>query len=252
MELNQQIKDELTKILVNMSSTKDLDNVIYGLGLESQFNPVLREARISQGNISQLLSKFPRIREVRTRIKTIDSTLFKMIYCRKSDLNRINDIVGFMAVVDDLENCYLLFSELNGEGLKPSVRFFDTLDCTASEYRSLDINFAHRNHYFKVQVRTHEIQRLYDQGPLTPEAYKKRRFTKLRKYLSDDAFGIDYRLNLFQKVVNNFRMGSDTAASYDSSGFIPILDEYSVEDMDYAQLHEIRLTEGSKKIILGK
>lgn len=249
MKLSPKKKEELSNILWNISSTGELNSIAAELGLDTLFEPVLKQARQFQERTSQLISHCSKVRDSQYRIKTLESTLFKMIYCRKSDLNRINDIVGFRAIVDNVSDCYRLLAELIEEGLQPSYRFHDSLDNPNSAYRSLDVNFTTRDHYyFQVQIRTPEIQKVYDQGPLTPKTYKEKRFKKLHKYLNDRNFGIEYRLNLFEIIVDNFKRGYNETPK-GISGLTTVIDLYSAGEIDYSQLYEIRLTENSREIL---
>ncbi|HLD72387.1 MAG TPA: hypothetical protein VJA23_02280 [Candidatus Nanoarchaeia archaeon] len=252
MVLDPKVEEEIRRILWNLSSLKDLGHIISILKLDTQFKPVEKEARISQESLSNILSFPSRIKETRTRIKSIDSTIFKMIYCRKSDLNQINDIVGFIVIVDSVTDCYKLLSELTESGLKPSIRLYDSLDCPPSEYRSLDVNFMHQDHYSQVQIRTTEMQKVYDQGILTPQAYKNRCIKKLRHFLSDSEFGIDYRLALFERIINNFRTGYKTITENTLKGFVTVLEAYSAHALDFTRLYEVRITEETKKVIAAK
>ncbi len=252
MKLDQNHEQELRSVLLNIASTTDLELIASKLNMDKNFGPVQEIAGKSQKAISQFLLSFPKIKETRTRIKTLDSTLFKMMYCRKSDLNKINDIVGFIAVVDDLGACYQLLSELIEGGLKPSFRIYDSLDGTNLDYRSLDANFTLGDHYFQIQIRTLDLQRIYNQGPLTAEAYKERHFKKLHIYLSDQEFGIDYRVALFENIVENFKIGHHRVTSGGIEGFTKILDAYSSSAMNFDQLCETKLTAETRRVLKRK
>ncbi|MEM4266495.1 MAG: hypothetical protein QW404_00365 [Candidatus Nanoarchaeia archaeon] len=162
----------IEEILLNIKKTEDLTPIIEELKLDTKFKPVKETAEKSITIIQKETSKFKRIKETKQRIKTLDSSLFKMLYMRSEDLNRVNDLIGFLFLVDNLDECYKLFDEMMEEGMKPYFRIFDTLDKKIS-YKSLDINIRIKGECFQAQIRTPDIEKNICKDTSAKKATKK-------------------------------------------------------------------------------
>ncbi len=248
-------ESEFEKILLHLKDTRELWHIIKMLELDEFFDPIKLSAERVTNRIEKELSKFPKIKKIEKRVKTLDSILFKMLCVESTqNINRINDVVGLRAIVERVKDCYGLFNELLEEGFDPYFKIFDTLDKTNKYYRSLDTNFLYKHgNCFQLQIRTPHIQGNYENGgELSNDHYKKvviREVVKLLK--KDELFGIDYRKILLGEIAYNFDRGSEIYGDIESSkrySLINLLDMYSHEDLDYDKIGEIRLTNRSKEI----
>ena len=248
LKMNRQFES----VLLNLENTADLFPIIDSLELGCYFIPVNEAGGRVVDLVGKELSVFNGIVDVRKRVKSLDSILFKMLYGRVENINRINDFVGFITLVESVDDCYRFFRELLEFGFKPYFRVFDTLDMEGGYYRSLDVNFLCDDRCFQVQIRTLDIQRDYEIGYLSAENYKKRKIERFRKFLKEDeTFGIDFRLSLLDRVCANFERGFRNLGLIEEYSLVQLLDSYSSKDFDYGSIKELRVNDRTRRVLNG-
>ena len=225
--------EEIGNILMGIESVADLRPIIERLRLDCLLEPVYGQVRSLQANISLELLHSEKINNFKSRVKEPESLLFKMLYARYSNLNEVNDFLGFLILTEDTKECYEMLRYFLRNGFYVYGRIWDSLS-EKNGYKSLDLNLRKRDAVFNLQIRTLNSESELAGGEFSHKSYKMNRILKLKKFMSEDPhWGLDFRINLIRKIQINFEEGGSSILRDKSLSFVGLLDRYSQNPLDY-------------------
>lgn len=132
--------------------------------------------------LGKLLGEHSVTAETSSRIKTHYS-IFKKMRAKKCSLDGLYDYYAFRIITDTVLNCYKVFGLLHGRWRHVPHRIKDFIATPKSNlYQSIHTTLiSDEGTLFEVQVRTHAMHRLAEEGVAAHWTYKDGRLTQVDK-----------------------------------------------------------------------
>ena len=180
-------------IVRELNSTKtERDNLIKKMTLE----------------VKEILDNHNISYEIKGRSKSIYSIYNKLDKGRK--FNDIYDLFALRIMVDDESLCYLVLGLLHSKFRPIPKRFKDFIAMPKSNgYRSLHTTvFGVDNTLFEIQIRTHLMNEVAENGLAAHWSYKEKRS-------ADNLSSTDQKLEFFKTVIDNYQNKVDANNIYE-------------------------------------
>ncbi|MDD4407296.1 MAG: hypothetical protein PHF30_04590 [Bacilli bacterium] len=105
------------------------------------------------------------------RIKSIESYIKRMKRLN-SELNEVDDLIGFCIVAETEEKCYELLSQIKNIN---EINIIDVKDyikspCGINSYQAIHIKYKYKDFFGEIQIKTEEM---YDTAKITYDLYKE-------------------------------------------------------------------------------
>ena len=146
--------------------------------------------------------------EIKGRSKSIYSIYNKLDKGRK--FNDIYDLFALRIMVEDESMCYLVLGLIHSKFRPIPKRFKDFIAMPKSNgYRSLHTTvFGVDNTLFEIQIRTHLMNEVAENGLAAHWSYKEKRS-------ADNLSTTDQKLEFFKTVIDNYQNKVDTSNIYE-------------------------------------
>ena len=194
------IKSELEDLSLKYSKPEVYESILEKL--DGTREDLYKELNEMIESVSEILSSNNIKFKIKGRVKSVYSIYTKLLTGRKwSD---IYDILALRAIVDNVNDCYLAAGLIHAKYRPIPKRFKDYIAMPKSNmYQSLHTSvFGVDGHIFEIQIRTHEMDDIAENGIASHWSYKEHTSSNIKNIM-------DQKLEMYKNLIDSY--SSDTS-----------------------------------------